>query len=81
MPDIEKIRGLSHNARGGLVVRGIGAATYLCPNEPMCRDWAHGLRGWRSRDLGRQADRWARRAGVWGKRKKLTRKEHEHAAL
>ena len=54
MPEIEKIRGMKHNARGGLVAQGIGAATCRYPEETMCRDWAHGLRGWGSRELDKR---------------------------
>jgi hypothetical protein len=53
---------MARNARGGLIVRGIGAASEcLYPSAPQAREWADGLCGWNDKRLTRRAVRWQRR--------------------
>jgi hypothetical protein len=56
---------MARNARGGLLVRGVGAASeHKYPTEVEGRDWAHGLGGWKNKGLTRRADRWLKRMGL-----------------
>jgi hypothetical protein len=57
---------MARNARGGLLVKGIGAASErLYPSEVEGRAWGQGLGGWGDVRLLRQARRWLKRTGLW----------------
>lgn len=58
---------MQHNARGGLVVRGLGAASEgLYVDEGDGLAWAGGLCGWNIKRLARRAERWRKRMKLEG---------------